>query len=410
MRSLEEKHKQNKEGTWGIVLVILIVYVLNQGTPLYAGTQINTAMVLQEGLDPSFVGNASSLNAAVRMFSSMFAGYVATRFGVRAMVLIGSTVGIICSLAMALLPLPVCLRAVVYGLMGMMMVYGAVLSSQMLINAYFTKNRSVPMAVTLAGGSVSGMLFSKLGESVSSYLGWRHAWLVGTFSGLVSFALCFLFLFPNDREDTFEKSNSKASERDSLDIKTANKQLLTSRVFLILAGTWAARNLLYMVILSYLNLYCVSLGYTTANGATAVFVMSAAGLAGRLLVAPLDRSGLPICYPWIVTSLLMFIGGCLLGVGNAFPVICTGAGLIGFGYGTGFVLNPLIIGTYFQPKKNKIAIGLFSTFAAISGMIGPAAAAALGGSIGYPVLFVLAGTPCLIFSFLNMNIKNAAVE
>lgn len=390
---------------WVLTFGVWLVYLVSQGVPMYAGATIHTQMVLQEGLDDSFIGISSALAGVVRAAVSAAGGYLILRIGACKLLLLGSCTICISSIILGLFPLSAQLRIIIFSLMGVGMVYGAVVTVPVLIHTWFGKKSSLHMAVALTAGSISGMILTPLAEISSVQWGWRSGWLMCAACGAIAVLIAWLLIkfSPPDASHAVQSGTPSFSRETP---QSHEQRLSRNPIFYVLAFSWAMRNLIYMVSVSYLSMYVVQQGFGTAKGASAIFSMTAAGLAGRVLIGILAQRRAPLYVLASFSTTSVAMGAGFLCFSSGYILILVAAGLIGFGYGAGFVLNPLLSAYYFPSCQYPIVVGLLGTAGGISGAIGPLFAMILIQQFGYSSAFFIPALLCALCALSNFYLRH----
>ena len=194
---------------WVVVFVVFLIYIMNMGVPMYGATIINTKMALEQRLDIAVLGYATSACGVVRALTAAFGGRLISRFGARRTMALGSICSALVAAVLAFVPLNVYTRVLVFGLYGVGIVLGAILSTPVMIRQWFEKNSALPMAIALSAGSVSGMVSAMIIEKITDIWGWRSGWVTGVLGALGAFLLTMVFLRDNQSPAASEQKEGK---------------------------------------------------------------------------------------------------------------------------------------------------------------------------------------------------------
>lgn len=346
---------------WVVTFVVFLVYILNMGIPMYGATIINTKMALEQGLDITVLGYATTACGVVRAITAAFGGKLVSRLGARRTMALGSLSAAMVAAVLAFLPLGVYAKILVFGLFGVGIVFGAILTTPVLIRQWFEKNSALPMSIALSAGSVSGMVAAVAIEKITGLWGWRSGWLTGVLCALGALLLTTVLL----RDGPFQAAPAEQ-------IRKAEKKQTCRRgkAYFVLVSSYAIRTMSYLVIVSYVVVLMLDAGYSSASGAQALVVISAAGLAGRLIQGFAGRTRLNLNIQAAIACLGQS-AGCLLILAGSLPAMMLGCGMLGFCYGAGYILMPLLNAKYFSLQDYAQVTGETITWGAVFGAAGP---------------------------------------
>lgn len=369
---------------WVITAGVFLVYIMNMGVPMYGASIINTKMALAEGCDIAVLGYSATVCGTVRAAAAAFGGRLVARLGARQTMLYGSLMAVLVSALLFFVPMGTYLRVIIYGLYGFSLVFGAILTTPVIIKQWFGKNSSLPMAIALSSGALAGMVTAPLVEIITGLWGWQSGWAAALICSLAAVLLA-AFVLRDAPEEAAAVQPEKPVGRHSYQRRT---------VYYILASSYAIRTMLYMIFVSLAVVYMLNRGYSSAQGATALTALTGAGLLGRLIEGLLGRTRVP-CTSRAFTACACMAVGCLLMLcasGVAFQYV--GCALVGYGYGKGYILMPLMNGEFFDSAEYSSVTGEIITWGAVLGAAGPTAAVTvIARKNGY--VFLLAGMAIL---------------
>ena len=379
---------------WVVVFVVFLIYIMNMGVPMYGATIINTKMALEQSLDFAVLGYATSACGVVRALTAAFGGRLISRFGARRTMALGSICSALVAAVLAFVPLNVYTRVLVFGLYGVGIVLGAILSTPVMIRQWFEKNSALPMAIALSAGSVSGMVSAMIIEKITDIWGWRSGWVTGVLGALGAFLLTMVFLRDNQSPAASEQKEGK------------KKGCKRGKNYFVLVSSYAIRTMAYLVIIGFAVVIMMDAGYSSGIGAQGLMVISAAGLAGRLIQGFVGRTRLPLNIQAAIAC-LGESAGCLLLLTGSLPNMLLGCGMLGFCYGAGYILMPLLNAEYFPAQDYAQVTGETITWGAVFGAAGPMlATVVLRTEFGFGgVLAALAGV-CALSGLSNILLKS----
>ncbi|MDR0719788.1 MAG: MFS transporter, partial [Treponema sp.] len=187
---------------WIIVGVTFLIYFFNVGLMLYGAPAINAKMIkdLDPLFNPAVVGTAVAISTACQGILSAASGALARKTGVKKLLIFGSLMLCAGALAISFGPENRVYFIVVYGsMMGLGLAFGGILSSQTLLNDWFSKKKGFAMSIAVSSGSVCGMIaptvMSKLTDG-----SWKNGWFLVAAMTAVS-ALLAAIIVVNRPED-----------------------------------------------------------------------------------------------------------------------------------------------------------------------------------------------------------------
>ena len=405
--------RQNIFYGWIVVAALWIVYFLNLGIPLYAGSVINANMVLSEGKNADVIGYSASFCGMMRAIASGVGGHYLSRHSAKSALLFGSILTAVISALMAFMPMNDYMRVVVVSMFGISMVTGGVLSAPVVVRKWFDKNKTLPMSFALSAGTVSGSVISLFIDSLIEAAGWRWSWLFGVIGGVAaSFLICvFVKEEPSevgeipDGHRYYECLGVTEGPAFKGEIEPDDTVSIYKRPqFYIITIAWMLRNAIYMGALSYLLLYIVDLSFSQAQGTDIILSLTTAGLVGRLLPPVLEKRKIPLYLMAACTTGMVALGAALLYFLGGYLFFACAAALIGSGYGSAYILNSLLASEYFGCHQYPQVMGALGTFGGISGALGPFLMMLLIRAVGYGKAFLAFAVLCAISAVAMLSL------
>lgn len=380
---------------WLITAAVFMIYIMNIPV-MYAASVINTKMVLSEGLDSAVLGYSTSGMNAVKAVITFVSGYIITKIGARRTFVLGGILVAGISAVLLFAPLSVAMRIAVYSSYGAAVSLGALVTTPVIIRQTFGDDCSMPMAVTMSAGTIAGILVVPLAEAVTDSYGWRSGWAIGLVGGLIAFIIA-LFLPRNHDGEANGAKKQVSAEVVRMMRKRGNYYILTS--------SYAVKTAIYYMSLSYVLIYVMDCGIGSLQASRVLQTITIAGLASRLIEGMIGKTRISMKLQAFVVNLIMAAGCILLTLRITYPLAIVGAGMIGFGYGAGYVLTPMLNGTYFDSVVYPIITGENMTFSSILSSLGPLCAAGLVESRGYAAVFLIMGLACAAVALPQLFLK-----
>lgn len=183
---------------WRMLTACSLLLCINAAFPIYGASVVNTAMVASMGLDRSLLGLLVSANMAVTGLTAPLMGAAVGRVGARPVLIAGSTILILGSVAMAMLVQGSLSAILTFGiLVGLAMSAGGFVANQACVAGWFQEDRARPFAILYATMGLGGFVAPPLMSGAIGLAGdWRGGWTVFTVLGVVALCLA-LFVVRN---------------------------------------------------------------------------------------------------------------------------------------------------------------------------------------------------------------------
>ena len=349
---------------WTVLAVMCIVLFASAGS-MYGSSVINAYMAASLHFDRSQLGLAFALFQLMLGLPAPLAAICINKRGVRFTLVLGTLLIVVGALVMAALvrnPMQAYLG------FGIVIALGTLtagpLTAQAGIARWFVKRRALAISLILAGGTMGGIIAPPLlNWIIESFHGnWRVAWwfVAGTAFVAALLALFFVKEWPSDLGQlpdgalSTEPDPSAAPSNVRLAVYRTTEQWTFAEVWRT-SAFW----LLILSSLGYLSgwflyfahgvVHLQDLGYSPAQAAFSLSVVTLSHLAGTLLVAGLGDHIEPRLL--MVAALLLFGGGMLLAVHAAGALgLYLYAILLGAGFGIAFPCTMTLAANYFGEK------------------------------------------------------------
>lgn len=408
---------------WTVILSTMFV-IFSCGAIAYAGAYTVSLMKLQTNMDQAVVGFYTSIISGTIAASAFPLGLLIPKIGAKKLMLAG--VALAC-LALAILTFAPA-NAYLLLVCGAMCAFGITCTAKMggpyLVTYWFDKNRSLPMSLIIACGSLGGFLSSFIAIANKS-MGYRAGW--GLLLILNAIGLLLILLFTHEDRDKVGEvrdgrrwhelhgtaSEEKAEAKSAIKEKKGEADKFWNFTYGLFCLTCCLRMFAYNAALAYSTLYIVSKGFTPAQAAVAMGSLTMAGVVGRLS-GPLWSNVLRLSDSNMNRLSFIFVGlgGLLLMFGSTIPVMAFAIALIGFGYGLGYVSQTLVLGRWYNDVTFVKAFGPLTSLIAAFGFLSPIVTAGVYKVTGtYSLVYMAVGIICLLCAvpgFKNSGIKETA--
>jgi MFS family permease len=273
------------------------------------------------------------------------------------------------------------------------------------ISTWFNRRRGFALSIMLAGSALGAMVLPVLAQAVITHLGWRTAYLV---LGLLAFAVGF----PLAAAFVRERPAAHQDQHVSTELGEPVAGALATPAFWIIAATVCLYAISVNGAIAHLSALLTDRGVSAAGAASAVAVIGATSLIGRLLTGLfLDHFFGPRVSQ--IMLLMTVLGIVLLSVANSLTAGLIAAGFIGFSMGSEGDITPYLLGRYFGLKRFSTLYALTWTTYAIGGATGPILVGRVFDTMGSyrPITIQLLALPALIpcllmFALPRYNIQS----
>lgn len=268
---------------------------------------------------------------------------------------------------------------------------------------WFRKRRGLALALTLTGSGTGSILIPQIVQAVMQRYGWRDAYLTLGMIALLGFPLTALLV--RNRPIVIGNRDGSLAEGKSAG------EVLRSPIFWLLALTVLLPAFGSNGLISHLSAILTQRGLSGVSAATALSMLGAFGIAGRLITGVLlDR----FFAPRLAFVMLGFAGiGTLMLAYAATPATAiAGTAVLGFSLGSEGDITPYLIARFFGRKSFSTVYGLSWTAYAIGGATGPMLMGHLYDRFGaYQPRFVIGlACTCIAAALLNLLLPRYPAE
>lgn len=407
---------------WGVLLALWLVYFLSTTPAAYGTSVLSTQMVLENGMDEAVVGWATSAFYASSMVFSVPASMIVQKFGFHNTLLGGALMILASCLAVGLLPVPVPVYVTLFLVMGIGGTLSGIVTGPGLVNAWFDRNKSLPMSLLMTAGALGGFAMPVLSAQLAQVAGWKAGWLLYAAFAAIASVVAFIFIKNAPAEvgeirdgRAWHQSHDKEGETvedtssDGLTIAEALHKREFPTICVILFGV----RLLFTGCTSYMVLYAIQRGVSPLEAAAALSCFHIFGLVGRLSAGLRNRIHLPIHLLCTACYVGMFAGGMVLYQARSITFFFIAAAIIGFFYNCSYTLLALMIPEYFGNKNYSMFFGTLNTIGSAGSTAAPLLVSALAGlfdgqySGSFLVVTIVTGI-CAVAMFLTPSRYKAA--
>ena len=283
---------------------------------------------------------------------------------------------------------------------------GSMLGSTV-VSWWFTKGRSVAIALVAVGSSIGTMIYSKIaGAAITSY-GWRNSYLI-----LGVFLMCIMILGaimispppeyygmkPEAEDGLPEKAAAEPADASSgKNAPEAEKEAIISlktlvripafRLLCLAAVTGCSYTMIIMQ--SIVPMLEVDFGMIATSAATILSAYSILGACFKPVTGAVFRKFSPKTAV-LYTGGLLVLAGLLLYFTRSLSIAIAAFLMLGPGNMFGMVLLPAIVSETFGAKRYPVVVGYVNVFFTLGAGIGPVIAGAIYDITGsYRVAFLL---------------------
>lgn len=293
-------------------------------------------------------------------------GRVADRFGTKPVILFGTAVVGLITLAMSVQTKSLAQLYVYYALLGMFGSTGVAYSK--MIAGLFTQNRGKAMAILGAESTVAMAFVPLAANALLLHYGWRMMYLA--FGGVILVIVPILFLLleepvpPNAPSDTVRDRAAPAPQIEGLTIGEA----LRDRVFWLITFNALLGLVIFIGMSSHMVAALIGKGFSQTTAVLMTTIALLAGLGGTIVGGFLvdHFQTAKVAVPFALASavgavLLLFVTSSLGGV----PMLVAAVALGGFAFAAARPMGTYFQTRYFGLKSFTEILGVQFTFANI---------------------------------------------
>lgn len=268
---------------------------------------------------------------------------------------------------------------------------------------WFRERRGMALALTLTGSGTGSIVIPQIVQAVMHRYGWREAYL--TLGGIALLGLPLTALLVRNRPVIAGRHDESLASGKTV------RQVLRSSVFWLLAVIVLLPAFGSNGLISHLAAILTQRGLSGESAATALSMLGAFGIAGRLITgALLDRFFAPRL------ALVMLgcagVGTLLLAYASTPLTAIVGTAILGFSLGSEGDITPYLIARFFGRRSFSTVYGLSWTAYAIGGATGPMLMGHLYDKVGAyrPGFVVGLACTCIAAALLNLWLPRYPAE
>ena len=382
---------------WIIVVAVWLIYFFVNNPPCYGTNVISTRLVLDHGWSEGVPGLSLSFHYLAIGLAAVPAGFLIQKIGAKWTIVGGSLIGIICYLVIRQVESET-MYEFLFFLLGISVSTCASVACPSLINEWFEKDKSVPMAMLMTAGGIGGFLYPLLSERLTA-VDIKLPWLVycgmSVAAGLIAF---FLVRGKSEKDERVSEGKAQdakaANDQSSMKSKARSDEAAQPQRDYTLkdaAGTFSFYSLGLMVFTArgmfggyfgYVLLYSVENGLSMETAAAVLSFCSAIGLAGRILAGLTDRLPIPVHVLAAIDYAILAMGPIALIFAKSLPMFVLAAFGVGFGFGFQNTLFPVLVPKHFGNKYFSVIYGVYNMVGSFGATLAPMMVLALRNLTG----------------------------
>lgn len=377
---------------WTVVAAAFSILFLTYGAQFSFGIFFS-ALVEEFGWRRGSISGVFGVYTAVYCGCALLAGRLTDRWSPRPVIASG---GLLLGAALAAMSLVGQLWQVylLYGLVAGLGMSTAYIPCSATVVRWFVRRRGLAVGIAASGGSAGTIVMPPLAQALVGAAGWRVAFLVFGLSIVIMLNLLAplmrrdpesLGLRPDGATEAHDVQTG-AGEDDSWSLARA----LRSPMFWLLGATFNTTWFSIFIPTVHLTSLAQDGGYPAMVGASAVSVLGAGALLGRLLIGEVsDRMGRRAALATsIVAQSLALVS--LVSIGSL-PMLMLSAFAFGVAYAGTSTMFPVIVGDFFGRAHVGTLSGFLFAFSGVFAGLGPYVTGVLRDARGdYLLAFVLA--------------------
>jgi|GEM_PF-2000903 len=402
-----------------IVAAMWITYFMMSCPGAYGAGVVTSNVILDNGWNQGISGAVTSVFHLSLALTAIPISIVVKKLGVHMTGVLGAAVGVAAFTALMFLGANPIIYTVLFALVGLASNMGGVILAPVTINSWFDRNRSLPMSIVMTSGSIGGFILPLVIQRLI-VINVEYCWILFITMCLIALAVDALIVRnrPEDKGEVKDglEWNSLHPISDADGEKTqiqypSLKKCYHTRQFYVLAMQFFGNRTLTAAISSYVILYAVQRGISTADAAVFITIYSIVGLAGRLFVGTLDKFHIRHKLANMAGLLSMVAGLLTLWIGGSYMIFMIGVALCGFGFGLSTVIFPILVTDCFGAKNFGLMYGTYNTIASIGGFSAPMAVFAIAQATGsYSYSYLVIGLLIGVCTLLSVSTPIGSIQ
>ena len=373
------------KSNYGYLMVVAawLVYFC-ASTPISYGTSvISTKIVMEQGWNEGIIGFASSVSYAFIAVACILGSHLIQKKGCRFAIIAGSIIGILSYAMLFLFPSSESIYVAMFGMAGVSSALCGLISGPSLVNMWFKKNQSFPMAMLMTAGSIGGFLMPVAAHFLAD-ISIGLCWIVyGVMMGIVLVVACIII------RDEPTAMNTEKAEKTEKATKSAMRSTVLTEKDCYRSGKFYSLSLQQILakgisagVNSYLVLYALQNHVDAGMAALLLTVCNVANLLGRITAGFVDR--LPLDRRQLNTmAFAAVVSGCvILFFAKTFAIFAVGSMVCGLSAGLLLTMAPVLTAICFGHENFAVVNGTMNSLGFLGSTLGPIVIFAVANRFG----------------------------
>jgi len=404
---------------WPLLFFLWVILGINFALTNYGMSILNVYLGDELNFSRSALGFGYSVYMLMTGLPGPLVAKLIDRVGIRYTLVIGNIMLVLGAISMATIVTSPLMLVLIGGiLMGLAHSNGGPIPVQASVTRWFSRRRSIAMALVLSGASAGGMIFpSMIGYIVANTDSWRFAWWVIAGLAVISTLISFFLVRERPEEVGQYPDGDAASSGESAPVTNGKPR---SRVYQT-TEDWSVHDVLrapafwlllccsisvvasYSMFLGQGVLHIRDLGHSIELASYLFSFSVGSGLVARLVAGYLgDKIDAKLL--WVVGLLSQGLGLAIFAQAHTLVLLYVAVACLGVGSGIAILSIVLVFGNWFGPRAAPFVFGYGSAFAAAFGALIPVIAGILFDMTGsfIPIFYGISGLSILTAITLAM--------
>ena len=347
-----------KEKRWIALSALAYMLCLGMALPIYAGSVVNTFMVVDLGWSRQILGLLVAVNMIVNGLLAPVGAMIVTRFGVRLALLAGALLMALCSALLATVVNQPWQAILAFSIgLGVAANLTGIIACQTGIAHWFREDRTKALSILYAAMGVGG--FASV-WAVTQAIEWAHSWRAGwgvfTVAALIGVAVTVLLVRDHAEEGLAGGGPQPdlpfapdAESPASAHGPATFAQALKAPFLWAVCGSMLAATAGAAFLTAHVQVYLRDIGVSPAMAASAVSVFSLATLGGNLAVGAVSSRLAPKA-AYAASGALFALSLLILANVSGDVTLYAYALIAGFAFGASQVGAMAVLGHYWNTR------------------------------------------------------------
>lgn len=379
-----ELDKKNKKGVfYGSFIVIgaWITYFVCSVPQSYCSSVLLAKIVIDYQMSDSLIGLCNSTNFFVMALGCGLAAPVIQKKGFRYSIMLGSLMGVIAYLLMAFFYTNASILILAFVFTGLCGGFGALTASVGIVNAWYERNKALPVSVLLTAGSIGGFTMPVITQLVCDHFGIKASFFMCIGMAVFSFLIAMLVLKdkPEDvgeirdgyewvkRHPLKETMKKEVVDQEPVSMKEC---FHSGRFYVIVTQSFFGKAV-NAAMSSYVVLYAIRLGTTPMKAALLLTFYNVFSLCGRMSPSVIIRPRFTKKMALLLCTMFQVIGMLILFLASGYAFLAVGASITGLGFGMQVTLWPLINSECFTDENFPAINSAFNSLSTMGSGVAP---------------------------------------